>query len=50
VIDATAVGVGHVTQTLSQGLRTAVSGHVQHYGLIMAAGVLAVIALAVFGR
>jgi multicomponent Na+:H+ antiporter subunit D len=50
VIDATAVGVGHVTQTLSQGLRTAVSGHVQHYGLIMAAGVLAVIAFAVFGR
>jgi multicomponent Na+:H+ antiporter subunit D len=50
VIDATAVGVGHVTQTLSQGLRTAVSGHVQHYGLIMAAGVLAVIAFAVFSR
>ena len=38
------------TQALSQGLRTAVSGNAQHYGLIMAAGVLAAIALAVFGR
>jgi hypothetical protein len=26
-----------------------VSGHAQHYGLIMAAGILAAIALAVFG-
>ena len=49
-IDATAVGIGHLTQTLSQGLKIAVSGHVQHYGLIMAAGVLAAIALAVFSR
>ena len=49
VIDATAVGVGRLTQTLSQGLRIAVSGHAQHYGLIMAAGILAAIALAVFG-
>jgi len=48
VIDATAVGIGRATQTLSQGMRVAVSGHAQHYGLIMAAGVLAVIALALF--
>ena len=49
VIDATAVGVGRLTQILSGDLRNAVSGHPQHYGLIMAAGVLAAIALAVFG-
>jgi len=49
VIDATAVGVGRLTQTLSQGLRIAVSGHPQHYGLIMAIGVLVALALAVFG-
>jgi multicomponent Na+:H+ antiporter subunit D len=50
VIDATAVGVGRLTQTVSQGLRMAVSGHAQYYGLIMAAGVLVAIALAIFGR
>jgi multicomponent Na+:H+ antiporter subunit D len=49
VIDAGAVGVGTLTQTLSGGLRNAVSGHAQHYGLLMAAGVLAAIAFAVFG-
>jgi len=49
VIDATAVGVGRLTQSLSQVLRITVSGHTQHYGLIMAAGILAAIALAVFG-
>lgn len=49
VIDATAVGVGRLTQILSGGLSNAVSGHAQHYGLLMAAGVLAAIALAIFG-
>jgi len=49
VIDATAVGVGRLTQTLSRGLSLAVSGHAQHYGLIMAIGVLVALALAVFG-
>jgi multicomponent Na+:H+ antiporter subunit D len=49
VIDATAIGVGRLTQTLSRGLRIAVSGHPQHYGLIMAIGVLVALALAVFG-
>jgi len=48
VIDATAVGIGRVTQTMSQGMRVAVTGHAQHYGLIMAAGLLVVIALALF--
>jgi multicomponent Na+:H+ antiporter subunit D len=48
VIDATAVGVGRVTQAISRGLSGAVSGHAQHYGLIMTAGVLAAIAIAIF--
>ena len=49
VIDATVVGVGRVTEAASRGLSAAVSGHPQHYGLIMTAGVLAAIALAFFG-
>jgi multicomponent Na+:H+ antiporter subunit D len=48
VIDATMVGIGRLTQTLSHALSIAVNGHAQHYGLIMAAGVLIAIALAVF--
>jgi hypothetical protein len=50
VIDATAVGVGQLTQEMSQSLRTTVSGHAQYYALIMAAGVLGAIALAVFSQ
>ena len=50
VIDDTVVGVGRLTETLSRRLSLAVSGHAQYYGLMMAAGVLAAIALAVFGR
>ncbi len=46
VVDSAAVGVGRSTRTLSQRLKTAVSGHAQHYGLIMAAGILALLALA----
>jgi len=49
VIDATAVGVGRLTQALSQRMRVAGSGHAQDYGLLMAAGVLIALALAVFG-
>jgi multicomponent Na+:H+ antiporter subunit D len=48
VIDATALGVGRVTQATSRGLSSAVSGHAQHYGLIMTAGVLAAMAIAIF--
>jgi multicomponent Na+:H+ antiporter subunit D len=48
VIDATALGVGRVTQATSRGLSGAVSGHAQHYGLIMTAGVLAAVAIAIF--
>ena len=50
VIDTGAVGVGRLTETLSGGLRTTVTGNAQYSGLIMAAGVLAAIAFAVFGR
>ncbi len=47
VVDSALVGVGRSTQILSQILKTVVSGHAQHYGLIMAAGILALLALAV---
>ena len=46
VVDALAMGVGRLTQAFSQILKTTVSGNVQHYGLLMAAGVLALLALA----
>ena len=49
VIDASAVGIGRATEATSRGLRSGVTGHAQHYGLIMAAGVLAVLAFAIFG-
>ena len=45
VIDAGVVGVGHSAQGLGQVLKTAASGHTQHYGLIIAAGFLALVAL-----
>jgi multicomponent Na+:H+ antiporter subunit D len=50
VVDGTIVGVGRSTQSLSQVLRTVVSGNTQHYGLIMAAGILGLLALAVIFR
>ena len=46
VVDAAFVGVGRLTQDFSQILRTTVSGNAQHYGLIMAAGALALVMLA----
>ena len=46
VVDSAALGVGRWTQALGQILKTTVSGNVQHYGLIMAAGVLLLLALA----
>jgi multicomponent Na+:H+ antiporter subunit D len=48
-VDAMMVGIGRLTHAVSRGLTLAVSGHAQHYALIMAAGILAAIALAVFG-
>jgi multicomponent Na+:H+ antiporter subunit D len=50
VIDATAEGIGRLAQTLGGGLRNAVTGNAQHYGLIMAGGILAAIAFAVFSQ
>ena len=38
--------MGRLTQAFSQTLKTTVSGNVQHYGLLMAIGVLALLALA----
>jgi multicomponent Na+:H+ antiporter subunit D len=50
VVDSTIVGVGRSTESLSQVLRTVVSGNAQHYGLIMAAGILALVALVILVR
>jgi multicomponent Na+:H+ antiporter subunit D len=49
-IDGSMVGIGRVTQAVSQGMRLAVSGHAQHYGLVMAAGVIIVLAIVVIRR
>ena len=46
VVDSAFMGMGRSTQTLSQVMKTAVSGHTQHYGLIMAAGILVLFAVA----
>ena len=48
VVDSAFVGVGRWTQRLSQVLKIVVSGHTQHYGLMMAAGILLLLALVVF--
>ena len=50
VVDSTFVGLGRSTQDLSQVLKTVASGNTQHYGLIMATGILAVMILAIFGK
>jgi multicomponent Na+:H+ antiporter subunit D len=50
VVDSAIVGVGRSTQTFSQVLKTLVSGNAQHYGLLMAAGILALLALAIAVR
>lgn len=50
IVDFTAVGVGRLTQASSRILKTTVSGNAQHYGLIMAAGVLVLLALVMLIR
>jgi len=50
VVDSSIVGVGRSTQSLSEVLKTAVSGNAQHYGLIMSAGILALVVLAVLAK
>jgi len=46
VVDSLLVGIGRSIQSSSQVLKTAASGHAQHYGLLMAAGFLALLVLA----
>ena len=46
IIDYGIVSLGRVTQTFSQVLKTTVSGNAQHYGLIMAVGVMVLFLLA----
>ncbi len=50
VVDSALVGLGRATQRASGVLKTVASGHAQHYGLLMAAGVLALLALALLAR
>jgi multicomponent Na+:H+ antiporter subunit D len=50
MVDSTLVGVGRFTRNFSEVLKTTVSGNAQHYGLIMAAGILALLALAISFR
>ena len=50
VVDSTFVGVGRSAQSLSQVLKTVASGNAQHYGLMMAAGILALTVLAILIR
>jgi multicomponent Na+:H+ antiporter subunit D len=47
VVDGAAVGIGRITLSAGRGLRLAASGNPQHYGLIMAAGVLAAFLIAI---
>ncbi len=44
VVDSGIVGLGRLTQLVSRGVQTAVTGHAQQYGLIMAAGIVALLA------
>ncbi len=48
VVDRAAEGIGNLTDAVSQRLKMAVTGHAQYYGLMMAAGVLMAIAIAMF--
>ncbi len=50
IVDYAVVSVGRLTQAFSQILKTTVSGNAQHYGLLMAAGVLALLALTMIAR
>jgi multicomponent Na+:H+ antiporter subunit D len=50
VVDYSIVGLGRSTATLSQSLKRTVSGNAQHYGLAMAAGILALVILAIVAK
>ena len=47
VVDSAMVGVGQSTRNFSEILKTMASGNAQHYGLIMATGILALLVLAI---
>ena len=47
VVDASFLGLARGTQSLSRVIRNGVSGHAQHYGLMMAIGALVLLVLAV---
>jgi hypothetical protein len=49
VIDAATVGIGKLTLVASSGLRLAADGNAQHYGLLMAVGALAALAVVFLG-
>jgi multicomponent Na+:H+ antiporter subunit D len=49
VVDAATVGIGKLTVAVGGGLRLAADGNAQHYGLLMAVGALAALAVVVFG-
>jgi multicomponent Na+:H+ antiporter subunit D len=48
VVDRAAEGIGNITDAASQSLKMVVTGHAQYYGLMMAAGVLMAIVIAMF--
>ena len=50
VVDRAAEGIGNITDAVSQSLKMVVTGHAQYYGLMMAAGVLMAILIAMFAR
>ena len=50
VVDRAAEGIGNSTAAVSQSLKLVVTGHAQHGGLLMAAGVLIAMAIALFTR
>ena len=49
VVDAATVGLGKLTVAASGGLRLVADGNAQHYGLLMAVGALAALAVVFFG-
>jgi len=49
VVDAATVGLGKLTLAFGRDLRLVADGNAQHYGLLMAAGALAALAIAIFG-
>jgi multicomponent Na+:H+ antiporter subunit D len=49
VVDAATVGIGKLTLTAGRGVRLVADGNAQHYGLLMAVGALAALAVVLFG-